>query len=318
MISSKIFTCELCGYKSNRKYNLQLHKNNKTACNKRIKKLQCETIPQNVGDFPQNVGGPPQNVGDFPQNVGDLLNLRFNCSFCNKSFKTKWNLERHSKNCNGVNHLQCQTCKKIFSSRFTKYEHVKNVNCQFDITEDEKDKEIKELKERVLKLEKNKENTIQNITINANTYNHFNSTINYNNYDQLNTEHITQELMNKLYITCGKKFTDVFEETCRALLSLKENRSFFLPEGVKSNRCMVIKDGKELLKTVETTLIKLSSQVGKQMRMVKKLPNDEYNQEFHGRACGTSYMHLNEPCELNDDHKELLPIAKNAILEQQC
>ena len=39
MVSNKSFFCETCGYSSNRKYNLELHKRSPNACEKRLKRL---------------------------------------------------------------------------------------------------------------------------------------------------------------------------------------------------------------------------------------------------------------------------------------
>jgi hypothetical protein len=123
--------------------------------------------------------------------------------------------------------------------------------------------------------------------------------------------------MEQLYLENGKRFGDTFEETCRMILVIDENKSFVLPEGGKSNRCIVIKDGKELLKMVESAVMKLSAQAGKKMRMVRRVKNDEYNMEFLARAFDTSNMDTYETFELNEDNKELIPRAKNVMLEQQ-
>ena len=121
MISSKLFTCELCGYETNRKYNLKLHKDKGTSCEKRHKRLNNNTTCQNVKGACQNV------------------KVEFSCEKCNKILLNKRNLDRHMKSCKGVDSLQCPTCKKNFNTRQSKNEHIKNVKCSFVELKDEKD-----------------------------------------------------------------------------------------------------------------------------------------------------------------------------------
>ena len=51
MVSNKSFVCETCGYSSNRKYNLELHKQSPNACEKRLKRHDKTTTKQNGHDF---------------------------------------------------------------------------------------------------------------------------------------------------------------------------------------------------------------------------------------------------------------------------
>ena len=136
MVSNKSFVCETCGYVSNRKYNLELHQRSPNACEKRLKRLQSSDPSHIVNAIPHIVNVSPQEVNDIPhfvnapsQKVNDNQSIDNYCNLCDKSFKTKWNLERHQKTCKGVHILQCPTCKKTFSSKEGKYQHMKNVKC---------------------------------------------------------------------------------------------------------------------------------------------------------------------------------------------
>jgi DNA-directed RNA polymerase subunit M/transcription elongation factor TFIIS len=135
MVSNKTFFCETCGYSSNRKYNLELHKRSPNACEKRINRLHIKIIPQNVNPSvnpaPQNVNlsvNPvPQNVNPAPQNVNPHNKNNFKCEFCDKELGSYWNLKRHIVTCKKADSLQCPTCKKTFTSRQGKYKHE---NCE--------------------------------------------------------------------------------------------------------------------------------------------------------------------------------------------
>ena len=300
--------CKKCGYETNRLWSFNDHNSRSSACEKRLKRIQCSDF--SISCSPNVVPGPISCSPNVVPCSPNVVPCRYNEKTCFNS-----NINNQS-----VDILQCPTCKKTFSCRQNKHRHVKRSSCESVSTEDQK--KIKQLEEQLeekdkqLEVERSKKN-IQNITIHNNTYNHFNPNIKYNNYDNLDTSHITQEVMEQLYLENGKRFGDTFEETCRMILVIDENKSFVLPEGGKSNRCIVIKDGKELLKMVESAVMKLSAQAGKKMRMVRRVKNDEYNMEFLARAFDTSNMDTYETFELNEDNKELIPRAKNVMLEQQ-
>jgi hypothetical protein len=234
-------------------------------------------------------------------------------------------LNEHLKICKGVSSLQCPTCKKVFSSAPGKYQHLKNVKCELVIIEDEKDKEIKILKQQ-LEEERSKVK-VQNITINencnktintnnTNNYIYFNNNIDYNDYDNLSIDHITPEKIEEMYLKYGKRFDEVAEVFIREIFSIPENQSYHLTEGPKSSVVSVIKDKKEILKTSRLSYIKFLAQVGKHLHSIAKVePGNDASEEFRYRCVGAANM--GNATLLDKQEIELFPIVKNALLEYQ-
>jgi len=265
MVSNKSFVCETCGYLSNRKYNLELHQRSPNACQKRLRRLDNETLCQNVNPYVNPSG---QNVNPYVnpsgQNVNPVDLSSNNCKHCNKILSSKRNLERHQKTCKGVNSLQCPTCKKTFTTREGKYKHIKNVKCveikdEKDILIEELREELEEerekLKEKEIQLEeaRARPTTVYNTTNNTtnNTWNnYFNPDIKYNDYDKLSTEHITNEQIRHMYIENSRYFPDVSEAVSRHLFRIEENRCIYVPEGQKGSYGIVHKDGKYIRKPI--------------------------------------------------------------------
>jgi hypothetical protein len=334
MISSKLFTCELCGYETNRKYNLKLHKDKGTSCEKRQKRLNNPIPAQNVNPTAQNINPTAQNVNPtgyptaqnvnptgYPtaQNVNPIINHK-QCYKCYKIFNRIGNLLRHEKTCSGSHPLQCPTCKIKFSCSAAKSRHIKNVKCSFVELKDEKDAVIEELKQQ-LEEERSKAK-IQNITINNNSNNnssnYFNQNINYNDYDKLSTEHITQEMVRDKFLECKMRYPELSEEITRLMMSVEENKSMVLSEGHKSNTCIVYKDGKDQRKPILHVLMNLASQAGMLIRninAIEKNREDEANMMFWGdnrNACGLDRTGIEE---MTATDKEIVQRNKNILMD---
>ena len=99
-MSSIIFNCEFCEYKTNKKYNLNRHMNNKHI-DKTIEEEIKEEIEEEI----------------------------YNCVKCDKNYKTKKYFNHHQSKCNGLNILSCSKCMFIFTSRQAKSNHIKKNNC---------------------------------------------------------------------------------------------------------------------------------------------------------------------------------------------
>jgi len=269
MVSNKSFICETCNYFTNRKYNLELHKRSPNACEKRVKRDEKKSAQQNIPYMQQKVPTAQQiipyiqqkvpetkqNIPQIQQKVPISNNNEHICKFCNKKLSSKQRLSSHENACNGLQPLQCPTCKEIFSNAKAKYRHIKKANCEFVLTDEQqkiKDledqleecgKELEEEKKKRQEAEKKSNTTINNYNITHNNY--FDHSINYNNYDNLNVDHITKEDIKRLFNKCRMQYPELSEDLTRMILSPKENQCIYLPEGQKSNTCAVIKDGVE-------------------------------------------------------------------------
>tara|TARA_B110000027_G_scaffold120168_1_gene133403 strand:+ start:122 stop:1120 length:999 start_codon:yes stop_codon:yes gene_type:complete len=325
MVSNKSFLCETCGYSTNRKYNLELHQCSPNACEKRLRRHDKNTDRQNVKHMRQNVNTDGQNVKHMRQNVntdGQNVNINnkevFDCKICNKILSCRRSLVRHEKLCKGIDSLQCPTCKMFFNTRQSKHQHIKARKCI--PCKDEKDSRIEEL-ERQLEEEKQKrkeaedsKSTINNITNNI----YFDHSINYNNYDNLNVDHITKEDIKRLFNKCRMQYPELSEDLTRMILGPKENQCIYLPGGQKSNTCAVMKDGVEMRKPAIRVLMDLGVQTATLIRdsnVIDKNKKDIVNNQFwadNRNACG---LNISDIDYMTDTDKEIVQRNKNIVLD---
>ena len=311
MVSNKSFVCETCRYSTNRKYNLELHHHSPNACEKRLKRGDKNTDGQNVKHMRQNVNTDGQNVNINNKKV-------FDCKICNKILSCRRSLVRHEKLCKGIDSLQCPTCKMFFNTRQSKHQHIKAGKCiPF---KDEKDSRIEEL-EKQLEEEKQKrkeaedsKSTINNITNNI----YFDHSINYNNYDNLNLDHITKDDIKRLFNNCRMQYPELSEDLTRMILRPKENQCIYLPEGQKSNTCAVIKDGIEMRKPLIRVLMDLGVQTATLIRdsnVIVRNKKDIVNNQFwadNRNACG---LNISDIEYMTDNDKEIVQRNKNIVLD---
>ena len=299
MVSNKTFICETCGYTTNRKFNLELHRHSTKACEKRLKR------DDKKYDVISNVVMCSPTCS--PNVVSCSLNVVSSASTSIIS-----------------NSLQCQTCKKMFSCRQNKYRHIKAGKCI--PIKDEKDKQIEELKQK-LEEEKQKrkedersKSTINNynITNNNNNNNYFDHSINYNNYDNLSLKHISKEDIKRLFDNCRMKYPELSEDLTRMILSPKENQCIYLPEGQKSNTCAVIKNGTEMRKPLIRVLMDLGVQTAMLIRdseVIERNKKDIVNNQFwadNSNACG---LNISDIDYMTDTDKEIVQRNKNIVLD---
>ena len=333
------YLCKHCGYTTNRKWSFEDHCSRPSACEKRLKR-QHESDPcQKVNAICQNVNGTSQKVNAICQNVNaecQIVNVNNKnqhiCYSCNKILANKRNLERHQKTCKGIDSLQCPKCKKTFSSKEGKYQHMKNVKCELVLTEEQQ--RIKDLEEQSRDLKQQLEeseakrieaenkckttvNNNYNIT-NNNNNNYFDHSINYNNYDNLNVDHITKEDIKRLFNNCRMQYPELSEDLTRMILSLKENQCIYLPEGQKSNTCAVIKDGVEMRKPLIRVLMDLGVQTATLIRdsnVIVRNKKDIVNNQFwadNRNACG---LNISDIEYMTDNDKEIVQRNKNIVLD---
>ena len=333
MVSNKTFIGETCGYSTNRKYNLELHRRSPNACERRLKRQHKIEPTQNVSPLVslpvQNVSPlvspPTQNVSPPTQNVSPIIIIK-HCSKCSKMFNRNSDLLRHEKTCNGLHSLQCPTCKYKFTCASSKSRHIRLGNCEFLLTEEQqriKDlEEILEQKEQQLEEEKQKRKeaedskaTVNNINI---TNNYFDHSINYNNYDNLNLDHITKEDIKRLFNNCRMQYPELSEDLTRMILGPKENQCIYLPEGQKSNTCAVIKDGVEMRKPLIRVLMDLGVQTATLIRdsnVIVRNKKDVVNNQFwadNRNACG---LNISDIEYMTENDKEIVQRNKNIVLD---
>jgi uncharacterized C2H2 Zn-finger protein len=128
--SAKIFLCEYCDYKSNRRYNLTQHvvikhiEVEKTD----VKQNEQNSIPNCQKDTPNEQNSIPneQNSIPFVAKLSPNTLHEKQCHKCEKILSSSQNYIRHVRNCNGkINPLQCIHCKEIFTLSHNKYRHQK-------------------------------------------------------------------------------------------------------------------------------------------------------------------------------------------------
>jgi len=322
---NKKWICKKCGYETNKKQNYETHIGRQAACEKRLKRLNDETLCQNVANMGVSVTPECQNVANMGVSVTPECQTvaqnkaTFNCMKCNKKLANKRNLERHLVVCKGfhVNSLECSICRITFLNRSAKSRHIKAGNCiPF---KDDKDSRIKELEEEL--EEKNKqleEERARPTTIYNTTNNYFDHSINYNNYDNLSVDHITKDDIKRLFNNCRMQYPELSEDVTRMLLKPKENQCIYLPEGQKSNICAVIKDGVEMRKPLIRVLNDLGAQTAILIRdsnVIERNKKDVVNNQFwadNRNACG---LNISDIEYMTDTDKEIAQRNKNIVLD---
>ena len=111
-MSSIIFNCKFCKYKTNKKYNLNRH-----MTNKHIDK----TIETKEEEIKEEIKEETKEEIEEDE--------IYNCVKCDKNYKTIKYFNHHQKNCNGLNILSCSKCMFTFTSRHSKSNHIKKNNC---------------------------------------------------------------------------------------------------------------------------------------------------------------------------------------------
>jgi len=258
-----MYECNLCGYKTKRSYNYNLHVNRKTPCKPKVidlAKIKHEGLSVNSqgdgdsndkgGSFKDKTASKSEGLTQICEPIGDVNK----CNRCYKAFSRKSGLAQHSKICVGVKTIHCPICLKIFSSPQTKYEHKKNVKCKppIDVPETVQEenerlkKEAKLMSEEIETL-KLRPTTINNTT-NNNTDNSTNiNVIQYNNYDKPYTDHITNTVMKGIFETSQRDPALILNETVRRIYKNdKHPENNVIKMGEKTALSKVFKDGKEI------------------------------------------------------------------------
>ena len=157
MSSSLDYSCNLCNYTSNNKYNYHRHMNLKHSedpkkftcdlcdgaytslyflkqhkmkyCTKRLDAqnvaqaaLEVANLAHKVAEIAPLVANPTQNVATDNLTEDGIKR----CSKCNKQFTRSYHLNRHLKNCKGTtSSLECPNCHIVLKDKYCKYRHMK-------------------------------------------------------------------------------------------------------------------------------------------------------------------------------------------------
>ena len=149
--NAKIFLCEYCDYKSNRRYNLTQHMVIKhiEVENTDVKQNEQNSIPNEQNSIPNEQNSIPNEQNSIPNEQNSIPNEQNSipnvpkispntlhekqCHKCEKILSSSQNYIRHVRNCNGkINPLQCIHCKEIFTLSHNKYRHQKKCKVKLD------------------------------------------------------------------------------------------------------------------------------------------------------------------------------------------
>ena len=130
-MSSIIFNCKFCKYKTNKKFNLNRHITNKHI-DKIIEieeEIKEEEIKEEEIEIEEEIKEEEIKEEEIEKEEEIKEEEIYNCVKCDKNYKTIKYFNNHQKNCNGLNILSCSKCMFIFTSRQAKSNHIKKNNC---------------------------------------------------------------------------------------------------------------------------------------------------------------------------------------------
>lgn len=278
------YTCEHCGYKTNRKYNLQLHLSKKNSC----KPANFDTIVL-----------PGEN------NVISSVNSV-------------------SPGVNTSSRYRCETCFRTFTTRQSKHRHVKRANCMPVETSVEDQTAIghlhdtiQKLQDKVSELECENNSNITNINTVYNT-NHV--TINqYFSYDRPYIGHVNAEVVKQLYLDNQRNMKRMINEATRTIYKqIPKNNSFNFPLGVKSNFVEVFYNNEKRILPLQDVIDVVLQQTSAACE--RHLRAHYYDGSIKGTAC-LNHADVLEDLAIQsiDTDKEyrltFFPSVKTAIME---
>lgn len=117
-----MFVCKICGYETNRRFNLLRHHTTRAKC-----KNEAEDAVVTNGKIQKEEYS--NILPSFIHTQPSFIHAQLKCSKCCKVLSRKDKLKEHEAKCNGFDKKQCNICLKVFSSTKGKYQHQTNVKC---------------------------------------------------------------------------------------------------------------------------------------------------------------------------------------------
>jgi len=106
-----ITKCDFCNYRTDIKCNLIRHQHTKH----KDEILEKQQLLENVQNVIPNIQNVIPNIQNVIPNVQNVIPNIFQCSKCNKIYKTVRHLHNHESKCNKVDSLTCPKCMISFS-----------------------------------------------------------------------------------------------------------------------------------------------------------------------------------------------------------
>jgi len=185
------YGCLRCGYIASQKINLKHHLHRKNICSPILEDISIDDVKNHYG---------------FEINSQQHLNSTQNDTFgCHKIISKQHPNDTQiapKHHLNGTQTVKkknmCQFCDKTFTRKTGLTKHLKCCKLKKIENENEKDTEIKELKEIVEKLLVEHKGNTNISNSNNNSHNTTNNIININNYGEEDTKYITGDYILKL------------------------------------------------------------------------------------------------------------------------
>ena len=184
--------CEFCKYKTDRKYDLNKHRNrmHKFEINENNTKIiMCAKVHPH--------GEKVHPLCEKVHPLCEKVHPKFICKKCNKIYKSNRYLINHEINCKGVDDLTCPRCMISFTTKQGKSNHIKRNNC--------KPRSIIHARtpnpNNIDKIEKNIQNNIEQQTNNIETQNNIQTQNNIyiNNYGSERLDYLNYEKMLEIF-----------------------------------------------------------------------------------------------------------------------
>jgi hypothetical protein len=225
MVTQNNWCCSLCGYTTNRKYNLQRH----------TISLHGSLLDENA-QKPESVAQKPEPAAQKPESP---LTKVFKCQSCFKVFQRNYHLQRHIPNCKQVQHpYECIMCHRVCASADALSHHRKVCKTIVVAEPETKDGGTHEQPTTVTNIQT--QNNTNAHTINQNTINIINFPQDGDTNFAFLKDHIQSSHLESMF---NRVRPDIgFRKYAHAILERKENRMIY-KNNPNTRYCKIHRDG---------------------------------------------------------------------------